>query len=486
MIEENIKIHNNFTVELKLGFVAEKAKINNEFAVNTWLFLPESLDINPNTYDKKDFYRDIKSTIRLITPAYRLVEIHASQQSPLEKLLGVVAQMNAEPTVITVQEYEHHIKMFLSILKSSLRDESLHLIGTFSRENTSKLIDEFTTNLMLITRKYRELKQLFDSKKIGGEVLNYYAFGDEYMSNIIEQHCFKIIMHLMDNQLSQGDSEKLKSLISYEIQYKIANGFQIIEKTGLDRNRAIVHRLTFLKKYAENVLLVAAHKKKDGILKEQVYYSLAAGLAMVFATAVAFSFQLKYGNLTMPFFVALVVSYILKDRIKEFSRQYFAHKLGKKYFDHKTKISLNNQTIGWSKEAMDFVDESKIPEEVIKIRNRSAILEADNRNNNEKIILFRKLFIINRNSLEKCSDYPILGLNDILRLNVHQFTLKMDNPEIPLFVEDKTNGFDIVMAEKIYYLNILMQLKNEGNIAYRRFRTVFNRNGIKEIETLPV
>jgi hypothetical protein len=484
MIEENIKIHNNFTVEIKLGFVAEKSKEINDFAVNTWIFLPESLDINPNTYDKKDFYRDIKSTLRLITPVYRLAEIHSSPQSPLAKLQTVISHLEQNPTIIAVQEYEHHIKMFLSILKSSLRDESLHLIRFLAPENASMLIEEFTSNLMLISRKFRDLKRVLLSKNMTREMLNYYAFGDEYMSNIIEQHCFKIIKHVSDNHVILQDAVKIKSLISDEIQYKTANGFQVVDSLSPDRNRSMVHRLIFLKKYAENVLLVASHKKKDGILKEQVYYSLAAGLAMVFATAVAFSFQLKYGNLTMPFFVALVVSYILKDRIKEFSRQYFAHKLGRKYFDHKTRISLNNQTIGWSKEAMDFVDESKIPEEVIKIRNRSAILEADNRNNNEKIILFRKLFIINRNSLEKCSDYPLQGINDILKLNVNHFTLKMDNPEIPLFVEDKSKGFDIVLAEKIYYLNLLMQLKSEGIVRYRRFRIVFNRYGIKEIETL--
>jgi hypothetical protein len=42
----------------------------------------------------------------------------------------------------------------------------------------------------------------------------------------------------------------------------------------------------------------------------------------------------------MPFFVALVVSYMLKDRIKELGRYYFAHKLGKNYYDHKTKLPL--------------------------------------------------------------------------------------------------------------------------------------------------
>jgi hypothetical protein len=62
---------------------------------------------------------------------------------------------------------------------------------------------------------------------------------------------------------------------------------------------------------------------------------------------------------------------------------------------------------------MDFVTEAKVPAEVIRVRNRSAILEADNRNNREKIILYRRLVRLNRKSLDDCSQYPTSGMNDI-------------------------------------------------------------------------
>ena len=37
----------------------------------------------------------------------------------------------------------------------------------------------------------------------------------------------------------------------------------------------------------------------------RVSHSIAAGMAMIFATAIAFAFQQKYGNFTMPLFIAL-------------------------------------------------------------------------------------------------------------------------------------------------------------------------------------
>jgi hypothetical protein len=173
---------------------------------------------------------------------------------------------------------------------------------------------------------------------------------------------------------------------------------------------------------------------------------------------------------------------MLKDRIKELARYYFAHKLGNRYFDHKTSISLKNNDIGWSKEAMDFITESKVPQEVLRYRNRSAILEADNRNNNEKIILYRKMVRLNRESLDRCGDYFFSGINDIIRLNVNGMILKMDDPEFLLHHTDKNKSYITIQGEKIYYLNLIMQMKSEEHTAYRRYRVAFNRNGIVDLE----
>lgn len=484
MIEENIKIHNRFSFEIKLGFIARKKLKVSQFAVNTWIFIPNSLDINQTTYDKNDFYRDVKSNIRLITPVFLLRDIASGNQSPLNKLEKSMRRLATEPTRTNIAAYENHIKIFLSIIKSALRDESGHIIRNSQKEDVLFLINEFIENVTIISKRYRSLRRIINVATISDELNNYFLFGDEFMSNVVEQNCFKII-HVCSNGEDPGKIKKrLLELIQQEIQYKQIKGYLIPEEKSPDRNREFVHRLTLLKKYAENVLLVTANKKKDGVLKEQAYYSLAAGISMIFATAIAFSIQLKYGNFTMPFFVALVVSYMLKDRIKELGRYYFAHKLGKNYFDHKTKITLDNRFIGWSKEAMDFIDENKVPLEVLKYRNRSAILEAYNRNNDEKIILYRKLVSLNRKSLDEVSEYATTGINDFLRFNVTSFTAKMDNPEVPLFVLNETEQFGIVNAEKIYFMNLLIQLKNEDQFEYRRYRIIFNRDGIKEIETL--
>ena len=75
MIEITAKVHDKFSIEFKVGFIVRRKLKLNDFAINTWIFIPNSLDINPLTYSKNQFYRDVKSNIRLITPVFLLREI---------------------------------------------------------------------------------------------------------------------------------------------------------------------------------------------------------------------------------------------------------------------------------------------------------------------------------------------------------------------------------------------------------------------------
>lgn len=75
MIEIDTRIHDRYSIELKVGFVTRKKLRMNDFSLAMWFFVPGSLDINRATYPKDMFYQDVKSNIRLITPVFLLREI---------------------------------------------------------------------------------------------------------------------------------------------------------------------------------------------------------------------------------------------------------------------------------------------------------------------------------------------------------------------------------------------------------------------------
>ena len=83
MITIQAKKHDDFSVEFKFGFNCKEDGVRDEFSVNAWMFVPNSLDINPENYGKKQFYRDIKSNVRLITPTYLMRDIAQENSLPL-------------------------------------------------------------------------------------------------------------------------------------------------------------------------------------------------------------------------------------------------------------------------------------------------------------------------------------------------------------------------------------------------------------------
>lgn len=485
MIDIQVKLHDRYSVEFKVGYVVERTLKKNEFRMNTWFFVPHSLDINASTYSKGMFFRDVKSNVRLITPIYSLEEIADGEWTPFVFLEEAFQHLRTEATKESLSDYEYQIKMFTSILKSALRGKTNEIVHhEVERGERERLVGQYIACVQIITCRYRKFKEVINVPGLPKQALSYYTFGDEYLSNLIEFHTFRLLdgLKASDVEYYNLKVKPLIALIEEEINYKKENGYLVVDKDSEERNRSVIYRRGMLKKYAESELFLKASKKRDGVLVEQIYYSLAAGLSMIFATVIAFSFQRKFGNYTMPLFVALVVSYMLKDRIKELMRFYFAHRLGKNYFDRKTKISINENPVGWIKDGVDFILENKVPAEIMTRRARPDLLEADNRYADEKIILYRKWVQIDTEALDEYNQYDISGINEIIRFNMNGFVQKMDEREYELHVPEGEERYGTIMGDKIYYVNFLIQIQHGDTMEYRRYRLVINRDGIQEIQ----
>lgn len=486
MLTLQTKIHDKFSLEFKIAYKARrKLKINN-FKLNTWVFVPNSLDVNRESYTRDDFYKDLRTNIRLITPVFLLREIASGEAQPLRNLEQAMKQMASSPTRSNIAEFEYQIKMFAAIYKSSLREQLRYLLDKLQSDERKDICIEFINDISQLLTNYRTLVHYIKVPTVSKTVLNYFYFADEFLTNLTEKELFGLLetLKLNDEKTYSEVKSAVLSLLESEEKHKIASKYLCIDPKSENKNSDLIFRLGALKKYIESDLFLNARKKRDGVVAEQVYLSLAAGLSMIFATAIAFSFQQKYGNFTMPFFVALVVSYMLKDRIKELTRYYLAHKIGSKYFDNKTSICIKETEIGVSKESFDFINDTKVPADVIRVRNRIPLVEAENRYAKEKIILYRKTVELNRSKLDESTNYNIDGVVEIIRFNLQSFMRKTDNPEVPLFIHTESNGIQKIMATKNYYINIIVQFSHEQEEKYKRYRIGFNRDGINSIQEM--
>ena len=483
MISIQAKKHDNFSVEFKFGFNCKEDGKRDDFSVNAWVFVPNSLDINSENYGKKQFYRDVKSNIRLITPVYLLREIACDDSQPLASLRRALEGVVYNPSPEATDAYEYHLKMFAAIFKSALRDQAAHLRSVRSLETADYLVADYVGSSSLVLEKFRALYQIIDVPTVSDKTRTLFRMCDEFMSHVVELRTIRII-RAIDASFNAEAYAKIREdfmgLIVREHNYKVSQGYGVMKNEEVHDRELIYHR-GMLKKFIESELYIRLDKKKDGVALEQIYYSLAAGVAMIFATAVAWHTQVKYGNITWPLFIVLVVSYMLKDRIKDLLRYYFAHKLGNKYYDKKAVVTIGKNRVGEIKEGFDFISSSKTPSEVMRMRENASAVEDESRIFEEKILLYRKHVTIDDVALAENDDYPMRGINEILRLHLHRFTHKMDNPVVPIDSVDADGRITSVEVEKIYYVNIVFQLQHGGEVEYHHFRILMTRDGVLDI-----
>ena len=486
MISIQAKQHDNYSVEFKLGYNCKEDHVKDKFSVNTWIFVPNSLDINPENYDKKQFYRDIKSNVRLITPVYSLRNMAQEASLPLVSLKKALENVVSYPSASSKNAYEYHLKMFAAIMQSALRDHVVNLVSDNSLENIESQADDFIESAKQALVRFRSLYGVMDVHKASDKIRHCFRMSDEFITHNAVLRTTLLVKALDASEYSQKAShvrQKFIDLIFEERDYMEAMGFEKL--TGVpEHDRQLVFHHGMLKKYVESELYIRLDKKKDGVAVEQLYYSIAAGVAMIFATGVAWHTQVKYGNITWPLFVVLVVSYMLKDRIKDLLRYYFAHKLGNKYFDKKAIVAIGDKKIGVIKEGFDFVSKQKTPEVVMNMREKASFVEDESHIFEEKILLYRKHVELSDAALAQFDVYPMRGVNEIIRLHLDGFTHKMDNPEVSVDTIGSDGDMATLSVQRIYYVNILFQLQHDGDVEYRHFRVTMTHNGIQEINEI--
>ena len=485
MIDLTTKIHDKFTLEFKVGFntkAAEHPSKYSDFVLNTWIFVPNSLDINAAKYSKDDFYRDLKSEVRLITPSYGLHELANDEQLlPSQALITNFNDFSVSPD--DTQDLVHAIKMYCAIAKSAVRDECHTITQQSDTEAITKACPLFLDDVCKVTNRFRSLLHRLNDEATTERIQQVLAYGDEFLSNVLEKYTYRLRDGIRSHhaEVYPQLEERFKEVLINEKTYREQQGYLSVKADDPDGNSDFVFRASLLKKFTESDLYLNATKRKNTFLVEQILYSLAAGAAMVVATLSSFFFQQRYGNFTLPFLIALVISYMFKDRLKDWLRLIFARRVSSKVFDTRTNFRIKGKYIGWSKDSVDFIDSDKIIPEVMELRSRNPLF-AEVSGKDEKVLLFRKKVQLWPHELAKASPYPLKGINDILRYNIIEYTRKMDNPSFPLSGTWEDNEYKPLEGKKIYRLTFVMQCVYDGKTEYKRTVVRCDRNGIVDVE----
>jgi hypothetical protein len=483
MIQDSVKIHDNFSLEIKSIYESISEKKKTTYNTLTYLFIPNGLNINDQTYPKSKFYNDVKVYVRYNASEYTLDEILNLKTGPLHQLIKISKKISSEKVSKKNKlEFESRVKILGTILNNTLK-KAISFLKEKGIADTAISIAYFK-NIKSILVIYRNLVANIEQLKIDEELKNTIKYGDEYISNITNYY---LIVLLDYYKLKNAEKEILKEIIGFikeEQAYRKKQNFDITNAEDYF-DETLLHKRSQLKKFIEGVLFLNRDIRKDGALFEQSVFAAAAGLAMVFSTGIAFYYQQVYGNFTLPFFIALVVGYMFKDRIKASIGLLFVSKASSFFYNFKIKIKdSSTNLIGVIKENFTFVPFDKLGPKVKKHRLKERFIAADYNFLGEQIIEYKeKIIIYPKKFGEEISDNRLNSIVDITRINLYRFTTQMDDPKKEYSILKKGKIINRV-GNRIYHINLIQKLYSEKGIEFKRYRVIMTRKGIKRIEKI--
>ena len=499
MIQQSVIPHDRYQLELKLDYKLGMGD-KTHYRISTYIFIPRSLKINEESYPPAEFYRDVKNYIRIKTPEMRLRDLLGSNNAPLKIVQEIINRPNWYVEKEVNNRIIHALRLFGAMFKSSLR-EHLNLVDkriSASTPNTKintfvdNLIEEFVVQSKNISNHYRMLYTDLNLPSVHEDVFSAYLLVDEYISLLIEESAtelFKVVSRYYEDVERSRYLATLNTIAEAETDYRISHDYGSILKTD-DENETYAFRYSVLKKYVSGVLHLSINSHREGRGIEQALMALAAGVSMIFATVVAFYFQKVYGNFTLPVFVALVVGYMFKDRIKEAGKSLLAGTLQARLYDRRINIKTldGKYKLAMLREKTTFMHEGNLPQAVRAARQKDPFADLDNDRQGETIICHTKDIILNADLFHKAfGGLPkISGLNDIIRYDIHPYLRKMADPVEKRYFLD--NGhLKKIDTHKVYHINFVSRytlIRPQYENLYERIRLVLNREGIKRIERI--
>jgi hypothetical protein len=495
LLNNRLDVHDRKQFEIKLEYEPAPGA-EAKYLIDTYFFLPASLNITPETYPHEDFYADIHNYVRLKTPVLTLTEI-LEGPSPLKKMEATALLVPGSPRGKTDEtDLVYQAKLLSCVFRGALRRFSKAIdercVDTSGKPDCGDLepiVNQTIGRAAEVLLRYRVLGGRLKTVELEERTFASLRLIDEYMSLTLEQFFRKAVAEMERLPRTPTANTLRKALLAEVIRdetYRRTNNLKsVLSPTG--DNEEYMHRIGFLKKFCQNILFLKV--RRDGSRKqvEEVLFAIAAGIAMIFATSAAFFGMRHWQQISFPFFSLLVVSYMLKDRIKEGGRKFFASLASKHLFDRSTVIfdPVTRARIGKLQEKVDYGGEVvKVPDDIARLRRFDDFITVSQGELSETVIRYQKQIrledeLFHNTTLSR-------GVTDIIRFNVDRLLRDMDDPEYAIeYVDSEDLTVGRVKGAKSYQVDVGFRFTaTEGDVkrvSFQFIRLVLDRNGIKRM-----
>jgi len=335
---------------------------------------------------------------------------------------------------------------------------------------------------MLNFRRSKEGLKKCDSKK----VLKVYRIVDEHNSIALEHYYFSLLEYLkeVDKELFKEFKSEVIEFIRSEQTYRESLFLDAVTGTK-KQNEAFLDKKNSLKKYVQSVLFLNKEDTRQSRRLEQVAFSIAAGIAMIFATGMIVVLKLSTAHISYTTFSLFVISYMFKDRLKDWIKSYFQKKIQGRFFDFITTITTEeDREVAKIKRNFKFINKKELPQYMSYAKPLSWMPKLELSWGMHTIVHYQnKIEILNSALKHTYSSHKVGGIVEIFRFNIEPFTKKIDDSNEEIFVLDK-NGYKGMKTMRTYHFYLIVKESGEGVSFSNLWKIEFNRAGIQSVSEM--
>ena len=475
-LKESVKVNSPLQIEMKQRITFPEGMASVRYTLETYLFMPPALQVTPDNFSSRALLKTLKNYIRLRARKYPLEQFLTSV-GPLSQMDVALKKLDLADKE-AVRDYENAVRRFALIFRQSVK-AVLEQIALHPDDYTAADIQSVADTIADILAAYRERKPRFAAIESQLES-RAGSYCDEFMSIITSYY-------IKDTYLALTFEKEtpLIALWTTEKQYRVAHYPNSVPCIGKD-NETLLFRWSLLKKFVSSFLFIEAKTEGGQPVLLHTLYGVAAAVAMLFATVVAFSWQGAYGSLSMNLFWAMVVAYIFKDRIKEGLRAWLYKRFAKWIPDRRTLLYRTGTAhAGYVRESFRFIKPANLPEKIRELRQSAHTEDLLSTRLHEDMLLYKKEVTLEK--LPTLTEDTGNSVLDITRLDVEDFLRYTENlmEELPVLDdEDFSRPQASSFGEKIYHIYLAQRMHSGGKTACAMQRLIINAKGIKRLETV--
>jgi hypothetical protein len=505
-IASRVAIHDIHQFEIKLEYNLEDLGKTNNYKIETFLFIPNSLQIDETTYPHTQFYKDLRNYIRFKTPSYsfKLILDPGFVHSPLNVLRNILRESEKEipqeQRVDNIRKCIKELKMLGIMVRARLRDFRIYLKNMLekSAKKPQYILKRFDDNVfsgIKVLEELREIKKEFTLKcPDEAELFKYFSVLEEFLSYLLEEDIvgiFKIIDKKITNDPYLNDlKDKLRHFFKEEKTLRKEEGFNLLFKNTEEAKEQYIYYMSQYKKIIASVLYLEIERSTKNFTYTHLIGSAAAFTASMIYLAIVVFIAGDFAINSLPFVLIISLGYVFKDRIKDIIKLILNPKVLSHFPDHITQIKdmsgKYSVKLGDIREKVFFNKREKTDPMVIGLRDKTRPTAFLPEESMESILVYQKEINVNTHFIrEKYS--RTINLTDIMRFNIHKYLEKMDDPQQNIFhYDEKNDQFISGSGERSYHIGLVIKYSKltdkTDQLRYERYRIVANKWGIKRVE----